>query len=210
MESEQLLDILGNQNRRKILQLLASRPCYMSEIAGRLAVGAKAILGHLELLEKAGLIESNVDEQRRKYFHITDNLRMEVFVSPHSYEVETSTMTVTFVQEHHTTTAPASQELKLLYDSIQEHMVQKRELMQEYQRVQSSIGELTDSYMDAIEQVADDGVEAEMLYVLMKGPMTKRELSIHLEIPEYVIEGYIEQMISKDLIKMDKNRYSIE
>ena len=209
MESEQLLDILGNQNRRKILQLLASKPCYMSEIAERLSVGAKAILGHLELLQKAGLIDSNVDEQRRKYFHITDNLRMEVFVSPHSYEVETSTMTVTIVQEHHTSTVPVSQDLKLLYGNIQEHMVQKRAIMQEYQRVQSNIGELTNSYMDAIEQVADDRVEAEMLYVLMKGPMTKRELSMHLEIPEYVIEGYIEQMILKDLIKLDENRYVI-
>jgi len=68
MESAQLLNILGNENRRKILHLLASRPCYMSEIAERLDVGAKAILGHLELLVQSGMIEANVDEQRRKYF----------------------------------------------------------------------------------------------------------------------------------------------
>ncbi|MCX9014963.1 MAG: ArsR family transcriptional regulator [Candidatus Methanoperedens sp.] len=209
MESEQLLDILGNQNRRKILQLLASRPCYMSEIAERLAVGAKAVLGHLELLEKAGLIDSNVDEQRRKYFHITDNLRMEVFVSPNSYEVETTTMTVSFVHEQYTSTVSGAQDLKTLYGSIQEQLVHKRELMQEYQRVQSNISELTDSYTDVIGQVADDGVEAEMLYALMKMPMTKRELSMNLVIPEYVIEGYIEQMKLKDLIKEDKNRYRI-
>ncbi len=181
----------------------------MSEIAERLAVGAKAVLGHLELLEKAGLIESNVDEQRRKYFHITDNLRMEVFVSPHSYEVETSTMTVTFVHEHHTSTVSASEDLKSLYGSIQEQLVHKREIMQQYQRVQSSIAELTDSYMDVIGQVADDRVEAEILYILMKGPISKRELSMHLEIPEYVIEAYIEQMKLKDLIKEDENRYRI-
>lgn len=209
MESEQLLDILGNQNRRKILQLLASRPCYMSEIAERLAVGAKAVLGHLEILEKAGLVESNVDEQRRKYFHISDNLRMEVFVSPHSYEVETSTMTVTLVHEYHTSTVSASEDLKSLYCGIQEQLVRKREIMQEYQHVQSIIAELTDSFMDVIEQVTDDRVEAEILYVLMKSPLNKRELSMHLEIPEYVIEAYIEQMVLKDLIKEDINRYCI-
>src|SRR3990172_12165782 len=91
MESAQMLDILGNENRRKILHLLASRPCYMSEIAERLDVGAKAILGHLELLVQSGMIEANVDEQRRKYFHIADNLRLEVFVSPYSFEVEITT-----------------------------------------------------------------------------------------------------------------------
>ena len=183
----------------------------MSEIAERLAVGAKAVLGHLELLKKAGLIDSNVDEQRRKYFHITDNLRLEVFVSPHSYEMETSTVTVTFAHEHehHPTIVSAVEGLKSLYGGIQEQMVQKRELMQEYQRVQSNIEELTGSYMDAIEQIADDRAEAELLYVLIKGPMNKRELSMHLEIPEYVIEGYIEHMILKDLIKLDENRYRI-
>src|SRR5665811_2221676 len=100
MESAQLLDILGNENRRKILHLLASRPCYMSEIAERLDVGAKAILGHLELLERAGMIEASTDEQRRKYFHITDNLRLEVFVSPYSFEVEITTVEVSAPQQN--------------------------------------------------------------------------------------------------------------
>jgi predicted transcriptional regulator len=134
---------------------------------------------------------------------------MEVFVSPNSYEVETTTMTVSFVHEQYTSTVSGAQDLKTLYGSIQEQLVHKRELMQEYQRVQSNISELTDSYTDVIGQVADDGVEAEMLYALMKMPMTKRELSMNLVIPEYVIEGYIEQMKLKDLIKEDKNRYRI-
>ena len=209
MESEQLLDILGNQNRRKILQLLASKPCYMSEIADRLAVGAKAVLGHLDLLEKSGLIESNVDEQRRKYFHIADNLRMEVFVSPHYYEAETSAVSVTVLQKNPIGTATVSDDLKIIYDTIQEHMVQKSNILEEYQRIQSNIGELTNSYMDAIERVADGGVEADLLYALMKGAMTKRELSMRLNIPEYMLEEYIEKMLSKDLIKLDENRYSI-
>lgn len=209
MESEQLLDILGNQNRRKILQLLASKSCYMSEIADRLAVGAKAVLGHLDILEKSGLIESNVDEQRRKYFHIADNLRMEVFVSPHYYEAETSAVSVTVVQKNPIGTSIVSDDLKIIYDTIQEHMVQKSNILEEYQRIQSNIGELTNSYMDVIEQVADDRVEADLLYALMKGAMTKRELSMRLNIPEYMLEEYIEQMILKDLIKSDENRYSI-
>ncbi len=37
MDPAKLLDILGgNENRRKIIQLLANRPCYVSEISGRL------------------------------------------------------------------------------------------------------------------------------------------------------------------------------
>ncbi|MDL5502658.1 MAG: transcriptional regulator, partial [Candidatus Methanoperedens sp.] len=97
-----------------------------SEIAERLDVGAKAIIGHLLLLEQAGLIEANVDEQRRKYFHITDNLRLEVFVSPYLFEVEITTAAFPAPKEY----APADQQaivtLKSLYGQIQE-LIEKRQ-----------------------------------------------------------------------------------
>jgi ArsR family transcriptional regulator len=208
MESAQLLDILGNENRRKILHLLASRPCYMSEIAERLDVGAKAILGHLELLERAGMIESRVDEQRRKYFHITDNLRLEVFVSPYSFEVEITTVAVCAPQQQ-IPTNQAVKSLRSLYTEIQD-LVEKRQLvMQEYQDIQGIITERMGYCMDAIEDVADDHIEAEILYALIKGPMTKRVLSMQLGIPEYVLERYIEKMEQKEVLKIDNNNYII-
>lgn len=203
MESATLLDILGNENRRKILQLLASRPCYMSEIAERLDVGAKAILGHLELLMESGLIEATIDEQRRKYFHITDNLRIEVFVSPYSYEVETSTFAVASHKGHVIT------DLKSLYSEIREMLMHKQKLMQEYQQVQSGIAEAMGQCLDAIEDVAGDEVEAEILYALLKSPLSERALSMQLGIPEYVLEEYLAKMERKGMIKQDKNNYSI-
>jgi len=82
-----LLTILGNENRRRILQLLSRRPYYISEISERLDVGPKAIIEHLDLLSRAGLIEFYTDDQRRKYCHIIHNVRLEVSVSPNAYEV---------------------------------------------------------------------------------------------------------------------------
>jgi predicted transcriptional regulator len=38
----ELLDILGNENRRRILQLLSFRPFYFNEMAKRLNVGPKS------------------------------------------------------------------------------------------------------------------------------------------------------------------------
>ncbi|WNY26510.1 ArsR family transcriptional regulator [Methanolapillus ohkumae] len=85
MDPSEILDILGNENRRKILALLADRPFYVSEISSRIGVAPKAVIGHLTLLEKTGLIESSIDEQRRKYYNISRSMRLEVFVSPYSY-----------------------------------------------------------------------------------------------------------------------------
>jgi predicted transcriptional regulator len=87
MEPSEFLDILGNENRRKILSLLADRPYFVSEISNRLGVAPKAVIGHLALLESIGLIESSTDEQRRKYYSITKSFHLEVSVSPYSYSV---------------------------------------------------------------------------------------------------------------------------
>ena len=209
MQSEKLLDILGNKNRRKILHLLASRPCYMSEIAERLDVGAKAVLGHLELLTNAGLIEANVDEQRRKYFHIMDNLRMEVFVSPYSFEMETTVIDIGIAPELSDRTIPALLDLKSQYGELMELLEHRHQIMQEYHRIQADITQAMGNSMDAIEEVAEDNVEAEILYALLKGPMNMRTLSMQLGTPEYVLEGYLLRMMKKDNIKMDTDKYRI-
>ena len=85
MDSAELLDLLGNANRRRILRLLARKPCYVTEISEYLGVSPKAVIDHLRKLEEAGLVESRVDEKRRKYFSISRALRLEVSVSPYDF-----------------------------------------------------------------------------------------------------------------------------
>ncbi|MDR2944117.1 MAG: ArsR family transcriptional regulator [Methanosarcinales archaeon] len=87
MEPSEFLDILGNENRRTILALLADRPYFVNEISARIGVAPKAVIGHLSLLEQSGLIESSVDARRRKYYSISKSLLLEVSVSPYSYSV---------------------------------------------------------------------------------------------------------------------------
>ena len=85
MDSAVLLDLLGNENRRRILRLLSHKPCYVTEISEYLGVSPKAVIDHLRKLEEAGLVESRTDDRRRKYFHISRNLRLEVSVSPYGF-----------------------------------------------------------------------------------------------------------------------------
>ena len=85
MDSAVLLDLLGNENRRRILRLLSHKPCYVTEISEYLGVSPKAVIDHLRKLEEAGLIESRTDDRRRKYFHIARDVRLEVNVSRHGF-----------------------------------------------------------------------------------------------------------------------------
>ncbi|WNY23606.1 hypothetical protein MmiHf6_09150 [Methanimicrococcus hongohii] len=99
MEPSEFLDILGNENRRKILALLADRPYFVSEISARLGVAPKAVIGHLSLLEKSGLIESSVDDQRRKYYSISKSMHLEVSVSPYAYSVHVNNIKLEVPEE---------------------------------------------------------------------------------------------------------------
>src|SRR6056297_1488633 len=90
MDSAVLLDLLGNENRRRILRLLSQKPCYVTEISEYLGVSPKAVIDHLRKLEEAGLVESRTDDQRRKYFSISRNLRLEVNVSPYEFGMKSA------------------------------------------------------------------------------------------------------------------------
>ncbi|NJE85041.1 ArsR family transcriptional regulator [Thermococcus sp. CX2] len=87
-----LLDILGNETRRRILILLTRRPYFVSELSQELGVGQKAVLEHLRILESAGLIEGRVEKiprgRPRKYYMIKRGFRLEVLLTPYTFGTE--------------------------------------------------------------------------------------------------------------------------
>ncbi|MEE9595070.1 MAG: ArsR family transcriptional regulator [Candidatus Hydrothermarchaeales archaeon] len=92
MRLEQILDMLGNETRREILQLLSERPCYVTELSQELDIGHKAIIEHLEGMRRAGIIASQfkkVEKGRpRKYFAITQNLILEIKIGQDHFDIE--------------------------------------------------------------------------------------------------------------------------
>ncbi|WP_209475525.1 ArsR/SmtB family transcription factor [Thermococcus stetteri] len=88
-ELGRLLDILGNETRRRILLLLTKRPYFVSELSQELGVGQKAVLEHLRILESAGLIEGRTEKiprgRPRKYYTIKRGFRLEVLLTPYTF-----------------------------------------------------------------------------------------------------------------------------
>jgi len=75
--------------------MLATSPCYTTEIADRLEIGQKAINEHLRIMQELGLIDLFILKQKRgsprKYFKIKDNIRMELFVAPRVFDASIKT-----------------------------------------------------------------------------------------------------------------------
>ncbi|MEN6517543.1 MAG: ArsR family transcriptional regulator [Methanospirillum sp.] len=74
------LDLLGNRNRRRILDLLRDKPCYVTEIADRLVLSPKVVIEHLALLERESLIGFSLDDRRRKNYFLYQELDVSIAV----------------------------------------------------------------------------------------------------------------------------------
>lgn len=91
MRLEEILDLLGNETRREILQLLSERPCYVSQLSQELKVGQKAIIEHLELMRRVGILNSEfrkIEKGRpRKYYGISKEVILEIKISQDSFNI---------------------------------------------------------------------------------------------------------------------------
>jgi ArsR family transcriptional regulator len=77
-EVARILDILGNRNRRRIIELLRQKPCFVTEISDRLMLSPKAVIEHLQLMEREEILSFRLDERRRKYYFLANDISVIV------------------------------------------------------------------------------------------------------------------------------------
>jgi|SRR5271157_72339 len=214
MDMPYLLDILGNENRRNILTLLSYRPCYVTEISQELGVAPKAIIDHLKILEAAGLVESFHDEQGRKYYEIANNVRIEVSISPLMFEVNVSRIEMTeeqrTIKERYAVKNETAETLNYMAEELQRLNRSAVELREAQKSVQGMISEVTGTCIELINGVAADQIEAEILYMLLRGPTSYEELSSKLNIHESEMRSELAALMKKGLVTYSTGLWSIK
>jgi len=78
IEVARVLDILGNRNRRRIIELLREKPCFVTEISDRLTLSPKAVIEHLQMMEREEILAFRMDERRRKYYFLSHDISIKV------------------------------------------------------------------------------------------------------------------------------------
>ncbi|MBK5133872.1 ArsR family transcriptional regulator [Candidatus Bathyarchaeota archaeon] len=85
-----LLKILENPIRRKIIERLSQEPNYTLQIAKELGLGQQLVAKHLKLMEKCGLVKSNIQSSptgpQRRVFGLVKSLSITVDVAPHLFK----------------------------------------------------------------------------------------------------------------------------
>jgi ArsR family transcriptional regulator len=216
MDSAVLLDLLGNENRRRILRLLARKPCYVTEISEYLGVSPKAVIDHLRKLEEAGLVESHTDDQRRKYFHISRNLRLEVSVSPYGFGAKSaypasSSLDMNGQCRHVSLDAPGETDddvadLAAAFDQLQ---ALENELSLAQRWVYGRITEVLDRLNDHLGVDADSRFHAEVLAAVATGSKTTAEVVEAVDAPTDAVRGALNTLADRGLVSQRGDEWQL-
>ena len=230
MDASALLDLLGNGNRRRILRLLSRKPCYVTEISEHLGVSPKAVIDHLGKLEEAGLIESRIDEKRRKYFHISENIRLEVTLAPYDFGMKSAYpaspsldlsgcqyLSIEVSQESlrddrrdfegGETSPERSADVASLAEKLDELEDLQRELSLAQRWVQGRI----ESVLKRLDGAVDSGepIDTEILTALAGGARTAREVGSEIGVPTAVVEERFRRLERRDIIEHDGGTWTL-
>ena len=82
--SPELLSVLAEPTRRRILDLLLEQPRTVNQLVGELGTSQPTASKHLRVLRDAGLVEARVDAQRRVYTLSPEPLaEMDAWLAPY-------------------------------------------------------------------------------------------------------------------------------
>ena len=211
MDSGALLDLLGNENRRRILRLLSRTPCYVTEISDYLGVSPKAVIDHLRKLEEAGLVESRVDDRRRKYFHISRNLRLEVNVSPYGFGMKSAypaSTNLDLTRCHYLSvevdvvgeavSEGDADDVSDLADELDRLEELERELSMAQRWVQGRIADVQDRIAGALDDDVDERLFAAVLRAVADGCRTTDDVAEAVGAPRDVVAGALTDLSESD------------
>jgi ArsR family transcriptional regulator len=214
MDSAELLDLLGNANRRRILRLLSRKPCYVTEISEYLGVSPKAVIDHLRKLEEAGLVESRVDEKRRKYFSISRALRLEVSVSPYEFGTKSAypaSSGLDMTRCRHLKIEVDCQETGELSELARQlHRLERleNELSMAQRWVQGQLTGVRERIAEAVGD-GDPRLVTELLRALAEEPGTAEELSRRVDAPVSVVERLLAELADREVVAADGDRWHL-
>jgi ArsR family transcriptional regulator len=203
MDVNEVLDILGNESRRRILSLLAQKPCYVSEIAYCLKMAPKVVIEHLEKLEKAGIVKS-FEEGKRRYYYIDKCFRLEVTLSPYRFSAKVvengNVEKKDFVVIQDLLNLSYSREISSITETLS-RIERVQDVLSRIQcYVNSKINEIMNELLSAVERFTNDEIEKLVLYGLAKG-LRGLEIAEYFGLMYSEVESALRRLEEKGLLE---------
>lgn len=194
-EVARVLDILGNRNRRRIIELLRQKPCFVTEISDRLMLSPKAVIEHLHLMEREDILSFRLDERRRKYYFLANDI--SIIVNLTRKEVTAGDQADRGIRLRQSLAT-----LKRLVDAREEMSESLRTLEK---NIDMQIRDIVQYGRDLLD--SDD--EINMLIALAHCDLTAPELAELTGLPEPALAEGLKNLTLKKMVNMDGRTFRL-
>ena len=196
LEAARLLDILGNRNRRRIIELLRQKPCFVTEISETLMLSPKAVIDHLQMMERETILACQMDERRRKYYYLAHDILIDVSLQ----EVRAVSMAEAEEDEKN---ERMKRSVAMLGRMIRAHDGLLANLEQINHDIDIKIHDLAQNHKDLFRSER----EISVVIALSHDPLTGGELLQVTEIPKDELADILKRFERKGIVKREKDRY---
>jgi len=164
VEVARILDILGNRNRRRIIELLRQKPCFVTEISDRLVLSPKAVIEHLQMMEREEILSFRLDERRRKYYYLAHDINIMVTLDKHPNENIIGTGTDKLLR------------LKKSLHSLQKLLDARDEMVRNLKNLDNDIENRIKEIISRGKEILDDDASIDISIALAHCPLTIDEI----------------------------------
>jgi ArsR family transcriptional regulator len=198
VEVSRLLDILGNRNRRRIIELLRQKPCFVTEISETLMLSPKAVIDHLQMMEREAILSCQIDERRRKYYYLENDILIDINLKQVRVLAEV-------MNDEDTKNDRVKNSVTMLGRMIKAHDMILSNLEQVNHDIETKMNDLARNHKDLFRSDR----EITIIIALSHDSLTFQELEQVTEVSQKDLGEILKRFERKGLIGRIKDRYTL-
>ena len=194
-EIARILDIMGNRNRRRIIELLRQKPCFVTEISDRLVLSPKAVIEHLQLMEREQILTFRLDERRRKYYSLARDITIDVSLN--------------WLDQGQNLKPDRMGELRQALFILRKMVTAREEITESLRNIEQNIdGQIREIVRQGREVLGQDG-EVDLLIALAHSDLSARELMELTGVPEDELWPGLEDLKEKRIVEREGKTFRL-
>jgi ArsR family transcriptional regulator len=197
VEVARLLDILGNRNRRRIIELLRQKPCFVTEISETLMLSPKAVIDHLQMMEREAILSCQIDDRRRKYYYLENDILIDINLK--QIQKLTDAVVEDSVGEH------LKNSVTILGRMIKAHDMILSNLEQVNHDIETKINDIARNHKDLFRSDRDINV----IIALSHNSLTFQELQQVTDVPQKELGELLKRFERRGITKKIKDRFTL-
>ncbi|HPC54526.1 MAG TPA: ArsR family transcriptional regulator [Methanolinea sp.] len=187
VEIARILDILGNRNRRRIIDLLRQKPCFVTEISDRLMLSPKAVIEHLQIMEREEILSFRMDERRRKYYYLANDIDVMIRLLKR--------------EQLQTATRDESNRLRSALFQLRRMIELREELAEKLKNTEQAIDGQIRDITNLAQAALDNPLQTDILISLAHCDLTLDDLCELTEAPRDAVSDNLEILGKKHMIE---------